>query len=202
MNSNQADRKQTSDSSAELSGDNKTQTDNSDFLWCGRRVFLRSVGGVVAAGLLAGCISGGSGEDTGTKGDNEVSSVDDWLSDTSNYDGVEDLTGKNAVTVEVGAEGNNGANAFEPAAIKISTGTTVTWKWVNGYHNVIDRGRQFDSGEPEQGATFEHTFETPGVTIYYCEPHKSIGMKGAVMVTGANEGSGNTTATETSTKNA
>lgn len=103
------------------------------------------------------------------------------------------MTGENAVTVEVGAEGNNGSNAFEPAAVEITPGTTVSWKWVDGYHNVVARTGRFSSGEPEQNAAFEHTFETPGTVLYYCEPHESIGMKGAVIASdGDSEGYGTT----------
>ena len=185
------------DSSAGLSRADETQNDDSDSLRYGRRGFLRAAGGVTVAGLLAGCTSGGSGGNagadtggdgsdgnSGTDGNSSGGSVEEWLADTSNYDSIEDMTGRNSVTVEVGAEGNNGANAFAPAAIRISPGTTVTWEWINGYHNVVDENGQFSSGEPEQGATFEHTFETAGTILYYCEPHRSMGMKGAIIVAG------------------
>jgi halocyanin-like protein len=195
MNSNQADRKQTSDSSERPPSVTRPRNDDSGLVRYGRRGFLRAAGGVAVAGLLAGCTSGGSGgnagadtggdesgENSGTNDVNKGRSVEEWLADTSNYDSVEDMIGTNSVTVEVGAEGNNGANAFAPAAIRISPETTVTWKWINGYHNVVATGDQFSSGEPEQNATFEHTFEEVGTALYYCEPHRSMGMKGAVIV--------------------
>ena len=150
-----------------------------------RRAFLRATGALAFAGPLAGCASDGNGggDDGGdADGGGGTGSVDDWLSDTGNYDSVEDLTGESAVTVEVGARGNNGPNAFAPAAISIASGTTVTWEWVNGYHNVVAVDGQFDSGDPEQSATFRHAFESPGTFLYYCDPHRSIGMKGAVVV--------------------
>lgn len=158
MTSNQADRKRLSDSSAGLSRVDRTQNDDSGFSQYGRRGFLRSIGGVAVVGFLAGCISGGSGGNDATG----RGSVDEWLADTSNYDSVEDMTGKKSVTVVVGAEGNSGSNAFAPAAIEISPETTVAWKWVNGYHNVVVTDGQFESGEPERNVTFEHTFETAG----------------------------------------
>lgn len=42
----------------------------------------------------------------------------------------------------------------------------------------------FDSGPLVQpaGTTFSHTFEEPRIYKYYCEPHKSLGMRGAVFV--------------------
>lgn len=210
MNSNKGDRRRTSDSSSTVLRADRTQNRASDAPVYERRKFLSMAGGVAAAGLIAGCTSGNSGSEentgandgsdgnggnAGSNNSSGPSSVDEWLADTGNYDSIEDMTGKSSVTVEVGAEGNNGANAFAPAAIKISPGTTVTWKWINGYHNVVDKNSQFSSGEPEQGATYEHTFKTLGTVLYYCEPHRSMGMKGAVIAEkrSNSESIGNTT---------
>ena len=154
---------------------------------CGRRRFLEAAGGLAVVGLLAGCTNGNNG-DSGSNGEGNPESVDGWLSDTGTYDGVVDMTDENSVTVEVGAQGNNGANAFAPAAIGITSGTTVTWEWINGYHNVVTTGGQFDSGEPEQNVTFKYTFDTVGTVYYYCEPHRSMGMKGAVIVSEGHNG--------------
>lgn len=204
MNSEETDCTRTSESSTTLSRTVRTQPENSCSQNLGRRNFLRSVGGVVVAGLIAGCTndSNGSNGNTETNNSSGSSSVEEWLADTGNYDSVEDMTGKNAVTVEVGAEGNSGANAFAPAAIKVSPGTTVTWKWVDGYHNVVDKNGQFSSGEPEQGATFDYTFETTGTALYYCEPHRSMDMKGAVIVEKGDDSERSENTTGTGTENA
>jgi halocyanin-like protein len=110
----------------------------------------------------------------------------DWFADVDNYDGTVDRRGQSEVTVEVGAEGNGGAFAFEPAAVRVDPGTTVVWEWTGegGQHNVItEEGEQLESElVAEAGFTYEHTFEEEGVTTYYCEPHLSLGMKGAVAV--------------------
>ncbi|WP_227354325.1 halocyanin domain-containing protein [Haladaptatus salinisoli] len=144
-----------------------------------RRRFLRAAGGLAIVGLLAGCTDDGDGGGGGSG----ASSVDEWLSNTDNYDSVRDATGDDAVTVEVGPASNE--LVFAPAAIRVRPGTTVTWKWVgSGHHNVVAEGGQFDSGQAKTGGTFEHTFETPGTVLYYCEPHESAGMKGAVVVEG------------------
>ena len=211
MNSNQADRKRIADTSTRLSRVNRSRNDDRGFSQYGRRGFLRAAGGVAVAGLLAGCTSGDSGvnagADTGGDGNegnsrtndaDDGGSIGEWLADTGNYDGsITNMTGKTSVTVKVGAEGNSGANAFAPAAIEISSGTTVTWEWVNGYHNVVAENGQFNSGEPEQNATFEHTFETAGTVLYYCEPHRSMGMKGAIVVAGSDTTSAENTSTQT-----
>ncbi|WP_246310155.1 halocyanin domain-containing protein [Halorarum halophilum] len=152
----------------------------------GRRTFLRAVGGLAVAGVLAGCTDGNGGTANGNGGTGNGGggdSVDEWLSDTDNYDSVTDLTDEDAVTVEVGPGSDE--MTFEPAAIRVTLGTTVTWEWIDdGYHNVVDRDDAFDSGGPEEGATFEHSFDAAGTSLYYCDPHKSAGMKGAVVVEG------------------
>jgi halocyanin-like protein len=120
----------------------------------------------------------------------------DWFSDVDNYDGsTADMTGQDAVEVEVGAQGNGGTFAFEPPAVRISPGTTVTFNWTSNTHNVLIEEQPDDAGWEghapieNTGFTLEHTFETPGVYTYYCEPHLSLGMKGAIVV-GAAPGGG------------
>jgi halocyanin-like protein len=126
----------------------------------------------------------------------------DWFTDTApggavdNFDGTTvDATGQDAVDVEVGAQGNGGTFAFEPPAVRISPGTTVTFDWTSNTHNVLiedqPEGANWEGHSPIEntGFSFEHTFETPGVYTYYCEPHLSLGMKGAIVV-GAAPGGG------------
>jgi halocyanin-like protein len=120
----------------------------------------------------------------------------DWFSDVDNFDGTTaDATGQDAVEVEVGAQGNGGTFAFAPPAVRVSPGTTVTFNWTSNTHNVLieeqPEGAGWEGHEPIEntGFTYEHTFETPGVYTYYCEPHLSLGMKGAVVV-GAAPGGG------------
>ena len=156
-----------------------------------RRTVLRSIGVATTAGLLAGCSTDtGDGDGSGDGGPSAVdppSAVDDYLSgdpEANNYDGdMMDYTDAGAPTVEVGAgEGL----AFGPAAVKVSTGTTVTWEWTGqgGDHNVVHQDEAFNSGSAvdEEGHTFEHTFDEAGTFLYYCGPHQTVGMKGAVVV--------------------
>jgi len=134
----------------------------------------------------------GGSEDTATDsggsdgGDGGASAeLEEWFSNVDNYESVVDETGSDQVTVSVGAQGNGGAFAFDSAAIRISTGTTVTWEWTGqgAQHNVADEGGAFESDlSAEEGFTFEHTFEEAGTYRYVCTPHRSLGMKGAVVV--------------------
>lgn len=136
-----------------------------------RRRFLQLLGSGIVVGV-AGCTSGGS---------STPKTIEDWLSETKNYTTVEDKTGTKSVTVAVGPKQTE--YVFAPAAIKISSGTTVTWTWVgSGSHNVVATDGAFDSGAPVSSGTYMHTFETAGTFFYYCKPHKSMGMKGAVVV--------------------
>lgn len=163
-----------------------------------QRVTRRTVlGGTVAvAAGVAGCSGGGgSGSDgdgstdepTGTPaGDGgSTDAIDEYLSNTNNYDGVVDETGAAEVTVTVGSEANGGNFGFDPAAIRVSTGTTVVWEWngLGSSHNVVDEDGSFESElVAEEGHTFSQTFEESGTVEYYCTPHRTMGMKGVVVV--------------------
>jgi len=145
-----------------------------------RRAYLSAVGGTA---VIAGC-STGSGEtpsyDAPTVTPPETVSA--YLSETSNFDGsMLDLTDRDEVEVSVGAEGNNGNNAYSPVAVQIETGTTVVWEWIRGSHNVVDSDGAFRS-DIGTGLTFEQTFTETGTFTYYCSPHERYGMKGAVVV--------------------
>lgn len=116
-----------------------------------------------------------------------IPEVDEWVVDSSNFDGtVADATGRDATTVRVGAPGNGGHFAFDPPAVRVSTGTTVRWEWADrgGPHTVgfqdLDAGT--DGVRNGADASFEYTFEAAGVYRYACDPHRGLGMKGAVVV--------------------
>lgn len=108
-----------------------------------------------------------------------------WFANVGNFDGTVDRTGQSEVTVQVGTEANGGFFGFGPAAIHVDPGTTVTWEWTGegGGHNVIAEDGSYGSDlYTEAGATFSHTFENDQVSLYYCDPHRAIGMKGALVV--------------------
>jgi len=130
--------------------------------------------------------NGGDGTDGGGgSADFDQEAVDEYLSETSNYDSVVDETGSSGVTVVVGAQANGGAFGFDPAAVQVSSGTTITWEWngEGGQHNVVSEDGDFESElTSEEGFTFEQTFEETGVHRYFCSPHEGLGMKGVVVV--------------------
>lgn len=89
---------------------------------------------------------------------------------------------------------------FEPPAITVRKGTTVTWRNTTSVvHSVTDdpskasnkadaalpSGAQpWDSGDIGPGQSFSRAFDTPGTYKYFCKPHELAGMLGAITVTG------------------
>jgi len=167
-----------------------------------RRTVLAGTFGAVAA--LAGCQSASdSGTPSGTPPATATpaQNIDygDWFADTDNFDGTADMRGQSSVTVSVGASGNGESFAFDPPAIRVDPGTTVVWEWTGngGEHNVVANDDSFRSGDPVSGNnTYERAFDTEGIRLYFCSPHDSLGMRGAVVVGdpsgGADGGGGQT----------
>jgi len=153
-----------------------------------RRSLLRASAGAGAAAAGASALGGtAAAQDAG---------VDEWLSAVSNYDGVADETGSDEVTVEVGVQANDGPYGFGPAAVRVDPGTTVNFEWVSDTHNVVVESQPEDadwSGDEEinnEGYSYSHTFETEGVYLYFCQPHRAMEMKGAVVVGDVEAGGG------------
>lgn len=159
-----------------------------------RRRLLAALG-TTAAATLSGCTGGGGtgsggsddsddGGDTGGGGNGDgTSQYDGWLADANGYGGeVADRTDTDEVTVSVGA---GDGLAYEPAAVRVSPGTTVTWEWsgMGSRHNVVDDAGGFESAYyAAEGETFSHEFAESGVAKYYCTPHENLGMVGVVEV--------------------
>ncbi|MFC6731082.1 halocyanin domain-containing protein [Haladaptatus sp. GCM10025893] len=132
--------------------------------------------GAVSLGSVAG-----SSSSSGTR---SAETFDGWLARTDNYDSITDLRGESTVTVEVGADGNGGAFAFEPAAIHVDPGTTVIWEWVGK--------NEYDVSDPElgyqsdllagQGNRFAVEFDGHGLSKYECSAYGEQGMRGVVIV--------------------
>jgi plastocyanin len=92
--------------------------------------------------------------------------------------------GSSPVTIQLRSDGGN---RFEPANVTIAVGTTVTWTWVGGIHNVTPAGAPTftGSGSPVSAPhTFSQTFSSPGTYLYFCEVHGTAtsGMRGTIVV--------------------
>jgi len=112
-------------------------------------------------------------------------SLASWFEGVEHYDGVVDRRGASSVEVRVGADSDGGAFAYDPPAVRVSTGATVVWTWTGagGAHDVVATTGAFESPLLDaSGERFTVTFDAVGVDPYYCTPHRALGMKGAVVV--------------------
>jgi plastocyanin len=97
--------------------------------------------------------------------------------------GVASLSfGLRGVAAQDGAAVNIVDFAFEPAAVEVPVGATVTWTNGGGApHTVTADDGAFNSGNLDPGATFSQTFDSAGSFPYHCEIHPQ--MTGTVNVT-------------------
>jgi plastocyanin len=81
---------------------------------------------------------------------------------------------------------------FSPTVVTIEPGQTVTWVRRDGFHNVAADDGSYRSGDVSgDWATFSHTFDTVGESLYYCEQHGGpggSGMAGKVIVQASGQG--------------
>ena len=140
-----------------------------------RRGFVRGTGAVVGAGVAtAPAVAQETQPDFG------------GYTDGAKGGTYEDLRGESAVTVEVG--GGSEELAFLPTNLWIDTGTTVTFEWSSSGHNVLFDGTpeaaEVSGHEPleDSGFSFDVTFDAGGIYTYFCRPHESLGMLGAIAV--------------------
>src|SRR6266487_7176847 len=97
------------------------------------------------------------------------------------------VTSAAIVTVTVG----NNCFCFSPSSVTIHPGDTVHWTWSSTCHSSTSGSPgmpngMWDSGILNQGASFNHTFNTVGSFDYYCTPHGSCcNMVGTITVANA-----------------
>jgi plastocyanin len=77
-------------------------------------------------------------------------------------------------------------NAFQPAAIAVQGGATVTWTWTgNEPHNVTWAAGGLTGSPTQSGGNFQATMpQQTGQLVYYCTLHgtPTSGMRGTVLV--------------------
>jgi plastocyanin len=148
-----------------------------------RRGFLTAVTGGAAIAAGAGATAAQSG--TATNGNRTTTAGGE------DGNGTESDGGAAGPTQEV-VVGPGGRLVFEPDELEITPGTTVRWVWDSNNHNIVvdeqpeGAGWEGTEGGPgttyDTGHTYTHTFETTGTYEYACEPHRSAGMLGTVIV--------------------
>ncbi len=127
---------------------------------------LRPLGVFLSAALLAIALAacGGFGGDSRT--------------DAYGESNAQTVSGSSVVVAMNG-------NRFLPQGIKVSAGTTVTWRNEDAVvHNVRQIQSEFLSPDAmEPGQTFAYTFDRPGTFRYQCTFHHPD-MNGVVIVEG------------------
>ena len=128
--------------------------------------------------------SRGSAEDEVAVEPPEDQGVDAYLAETENFDGeIVDWTGRDEVTVAAGETADSSGHlGFSPPAIRIDPGTTVTWEVEAAAHSVTSVDGSFESEILGEGESWAYTFDDAGEYLYFCRPHRAIGMRGAVIV--------------------
>ena len=75
--------------------------------------------------------------------------------------------------------------AFSALELRIVPGTTVRWRNTTAtFHTVTPDGHTTwtEWQTSSAGETFEVTFLETGTYAYFCDPHRSIGMVGTIIV--------------------
>jgi plastocyanin len=85
------------------------------------------------------------------------------------------LAGEHTVTA--------GGVSFSPKTIEIAQGHTVVWNTADhGSHNVVFDDESIGNLGVVGARHPSYRFDKPGTYTYYCQPHKSAGMTGSVVV--------------------
>ena len=144
-----------------------------------RRAVLRAGAGATLGAAALGTVP------QGVAAAGESDEFTAWFDGVENYEGVVDERGESTVTVSVGAPGNGGAFAFEPAAVRVDPGTTVVWEWTGDgdAHSIAAADGSYEADLTDAaGSTFALRFDGVGVSRYACPSHASEAMRGAVVV--------------------
>lgn len=139
---------------------------------------------ILAAGAASVTLSvaGCSSQDEVEFDDEVPEPVAAHLSDANNVDGsITDRTGEGELQIAVGPGGNF---AYDPALVRIDTGTQVTWAWESTGHTVtsLDDSFDVDTAQESTGYDVSYRFDQPGEYLYECRPHSAAGHRGAVIV--------------------
>tara|TARA_X000001036_G_C20634898_1_gene788691 strand:+ start:982 stop:1431 length:450 start_codon:yes stop_codon:yes gene_type:complete len=75
---------------------------------------------------------------------------------------------------------------FSPSTVTIEEGDAVRFFWDGQLlpHNAVEENETFDSGDTKSDEDYRFVFiqGLNGTFEYYCEPHRSLGMVGQIIV--------------------
>ena len=86
---------------------------------------------------------------------------------------------------------------FSPSTVTITEGETIRFFWDGQLlpHNAVEVNETFDSGDTasDEDYSFLFTAGLNGTFDYFCEPHRSVGMVGQIIVNPLPPAENNTT---------
>ncbi|MGY8669772.1 MAG: plastocyanin/azurin family copper-binding protein [Candidatus Poseidoniales archaeon] len=86
---------------------------------------------------------------------------------------------------------------FSPSTVTINEGDTIRFFWDGQFlpHNAVEENETFDSGDTasDEDYPFVFVFGLNGTFDYHCEPHRSLGMVGQIIVNPLPPAENNTT---------
>ncbi len=140
---------------------------------------LRLLAVLLALGFgLAAC------GDDGDDGGDDVAATESETpaeADEGSDDAGSDYGGGGTETEDEGGGGAGGTAvaiadiSFAPDALEVAVGDTVTWTNEDPVpHTVTADDGAFDSGNLDQGGSFDQTFDEAGEFTYHCEVHPSM----------------------------
>ena len=73
---------------------------------------------------------------------------------------------------------------FSPKVLNIDINDTIVWKAIDKGHNIefvsIPEGAEMFKSKKSEDVKFKFTI--PGIYLYQCSPHKTLGMIGFIIV--------------------
>ncbi|MFC3477455.1 plastocyanin/azurin family copper-binding protein [Halobacterium litoreum] len=156
-----------------------------------RRALL-AAGATGLAAALAGCAGDGADDEATTATETTTTAESTTTASTTEPTTTTVGSGGDETETTVVTVAPGGDFEFAPRTVTVDAGATVRWEWDGGGHNVRPAGQPADADwtgtAGDDGETYgsehvyEHTFDVPGQYDYYCAPHRSIGMRGTVVV--------------------
>ncbi len=114
------------------------------------------------------------------------------------WNGTDTVAQNGAKTFAVGLRFKNGAFLFDPVALRLAPGDTISWFQISDLHSTTAyhpsnrkelripiKAKPWDSGilgTGGRGLTFSQKFDVEGVYDYFCIPHEALGMVGRFLV--------------------
>ena len=86
--------------------------------------------------------------------------------------------------IEMRTQLDDERRVFSPKVLNIDINDTIVWKAIDKGHNIefvsIPEGAEMFKSKKSEDVKFKFTI--PGIYLYQCSPHKTLGMIGFIIV--------------------